>query len=161
MANDTILDLDAMMDSALDAIPEAPDYITPPAGNYMLEVNNVENDKYKDKEQVEKTRIKITYKILSTIDLSDTTQLPVSDGTLFTETFMATEQGVGFFKKQAKNVLNVSTVDGTPLRDIYNTLKGVQFKAAITIRKTPGTGKNLGKEFENATIRPVHEVASA
>lgn len=149
--NATILDLDAMLDSSLDAIPEAPDYQNPPPGLYLLVVEDAAVDSYKDKEQNEKARLKITYKVGATIE---TKEIPVADGTLFTETFTATEQGLSFFKKQAKNILNVSSLDGVPMREVLSSLKGVEFKASLTTSTTKNS--TTGQVYENVRIRPQH-----
>lgn len=147
----TILNLDSMMDDTLDAIPDAPDFMNPPDGLYHILLKDAKTDKYnpKDAPDTEIPRIKILYSVIKTIETKD---LPVPEGSMFSETFQATEQGLGYFKNRAKAVLNVSDLAGVPLRDIYDSLKGVEFNARLTIKKT--TGKD-GTEYENIQLRVI------
>lgn len=153
MAENTILDLNAMMSESLDTIPEAADYSNPPAGEYNLEVKNCEVDSYKSKEGVEKQRLKITYAVAQTLSTADN-EPPVPDGTLFTETFMATEQGLSFFKKRIKDLMAADNVAGVTLADMMDSVKGANVKARITIRKTAKAGVP-GEFYENLNIRIV------
>lgn len=153
MANNaTILDLDALMDSTLDAIADVPDFINPPAGLYQLAVTDAALDEYKSKDGSKASRFKITYKVVDTIE---TTECPVSNGSLFTETFQATEQGLSFFKKQAKALLGVD-ISGVPLREILANLKGIELEAKITVRKS----SKDGKDYENISVRPVQSATA-
>lgn len=151
MTQSTILDLDALLDSTLDNVPDVPDYMNPPAGQYRLGVEDAAIEKMKAKEgEVGGSRIKITYKVVAT---KETKEMPVPDGTLFTETFMGTEQGLGFFKRQVKKIMNTEEVGGVSLRDLVSGLKGTEFDAIITTRTTSSNGKT----YENINVRPVHE----
>lgn len=151
MAENTLLDLDSMMNETLDAIPEAPDFTKPPAGEYQIQVKDATVDKYKDKESNDKQRLKITYTVQDTISTAEN-EPPVPNGSLFTETFMATEQGLGYFKKRVKEVMNISDTAGVSLADMMNSMKGVDFKCRITIKKSPNPE---GGFYENLQIRVV------
>lgn len=155
------LDLSAMLDENLDQVPDAPEFLLPPAGQYNLEVltSKVETYKPKATPDTEVSRIRNMYKIVSTIVVADTREQPVPDGTMFSETFMGTEEGLGYFKKAAKNILHVSELKGVPLREILSTLTGAQFKATITIRQTPKQGAP-GEFYENVQIRVVPPTAA-
>jgi hypothetical protein len=152
MTENTLLDLDNMLNDTLDAIPDAPDFTNPPAGEYRLQVKDAAIDKYKTKDDpnTERQRLKITYSILETISTASNEQ-PVPDGSLFTETFMATEQGLGYFKKRIKEVMGASDVAGVTLSDMMNSVKGTDFNARITIKKSVSNGK----EYGNVQIRVV------
>lgn len=152
MTDNTLLDLDNMLNDTLDAIPDAPDFTNPPAGEYRLQVKDAAIDKYKTKDDpnTERQRLKITYSILETISTAANEQ-PVPDGSLFTETFMATEQGLGYFKKRIKEVMGASDVAGVTLSDMMQSVKGTDFNARITIKKSTSNGK----EYENVQIRVV------
>jgi len=153
MANNTLLDLENMLEETLDAVPDMPDYVTPPAGEYILEVKDSVIDKYSTKKEpdVEKQRLKNTYAILETISTA-TKEEPVPDGSLFTETFMATQDGLGYFKKRITGIMNVSDVVGTSLAQMMDSVKGVTFKARLSIKKSKGAD---GTEYENVQIRVV------
>lgn len=154
---ETILDLDALLDGNLNDVKDVPDFVTPPEGAYMLAINDVALDKREDKDKVEKVVIVITYSVAGTLEVKD---MPVADGSLFTERFQYTEDGKAYFKRAAKNILNVDSVDGASLRDIFAALKdSAPFKAAIThSTSTVGEGANA-KNYTNLRIRPVHAPA--
>lgn len=151
MSNDTILDIDSLLDSNLASTEDVPDFVTPPAGSYMLSIKEAKTEKFESKPKdgkpaIKGLRLKVFYVVDQTID---TKELPVADGSLFSESWMANEDGLKYFKKQAKAILNVKDLGDTSIRDILEGLSGVQFKAAISIRKSG--------EFENVQVRPVHE----
>lgn len=146
----TILDLDALMDTNMDKVETLPDYITPPPGLYVLDVVEAKTEKFEMKETKQVAqRIRITYKIAETKSVK-TGEQPVPDGSLFSESFMGTEEGIKYFKKAAMNILSVTDFEGAKLGDVMEGLKGAQFEAAITIRTTKN---DAGKEFENINIR--------
>lgn len=147
----TILDLDSLLDSNLDDVKDVPDYMNPPTGQYQLSIADAVLEQTKPKDgKPASARFKITYKVDATIE---TKEAPVPDGTLFTETFMGTEEGLGFFKKQVKKIMNTEDVAGVSIRELLEGLKGQEFKANITVRTTVSNGKT----YENVNVRPVHE----
>lgn len=154
MTDTTILDLDALLDSTLDGVVDVPDYLNPPTGNYVLSIIEAEIKAGKaaeGKEKAKPARLVITYRVDST---KETDGVPVPDGSLFTEGFQGTEQGLEFFKKQAKKLLNVEDLNGVSIRDILSSLKEVQnFDAVLTNKKT--TSEDGKREYENVNVRPV------
>jgi len=152
MADNTILDLDAMMNDTLDDIPDAPDFVTPPAGEYRLVVKDATSEKYQTKAEpdVDKQRLKITYSIMQTISTANN-ESPVPDGSIFTETFMATQQGLSFFKKRIKEVMGASDVAGVTMRDMMSSVKGSEFNARLSIKKSTSNGK----DYENIQLRVI------
>lgn len=156
MSDNTILDLEAMLDVSMGSVETLPDYQNPPAGNYVLTVSDAAVDKKKNKEGKENVLIVVTYKVDKTIEVSDTSEPPVSDGTLFTERFQVSEDGLKYFKAQAMRILNVKDVGDASLRDVIDSLKNEQFKARIAYRKS----ESNGKEYTNINIRPFHDSAA-
>lgn len=161
------LDLGAMMDETLDNIEEAVGFTNPPAGEYVINVKDCMVEKYTPKpkdgvQEGEKQRFKLLYEVGSTISLADTKEQPVPDGSLFSETFMGTEEGLGYFKKRVREIMNVGTVDGVKLREIMDAVKGTSFTARIKMRITPKDKSNpaLGT-YENVDITVVAPKASA
>lgn len=148
----TILDLDELMDATLDAVADLPDFVTPPNGLYVLGIYEAEIKK--PKEAGKASRITLTYKVLQTID---TEGIPVADNSLFNEGFQGTEQGLEFFKKRAIKIMNVSDLNGVPLREILAGMKDVEFKARIVVKNTKDAA--TGKEYENVDVRPIHDPA--
>lgn len=153
MTDKTLLDLESMLEETLDNIPDAPDYVTPPAGEYILEVKDSAVDKYSTKKEpdVEKQRLKNTYSIVETLSTA-TKEEPVPDGSIFTETFQATTDGLSYFKKRIASIMNVADVQGVSLADMMDSIKGATFKARISIKKSKGVD---GTEYENVQIRVV------
>lgn len=151
--SDTILDMDALLDSNLAGVKDVPDFIQPPAGNYELGVSDCKIEKYKTKAkdgkpEGEALRIRLTYEVDGVIDVV-AGQLPPASGSLFSENFTGTEDGLAFFKKQAKSIMNVADLGDTSVREIIEALKGSKFKAAVSTRKSG--------EYENVNVRPIHE----
>lgn len=153
-AKKATLDLGAMMDETLDNIQEAPDFNNPPPGLYLLECKEAKVDKYTTKKEpdVEKQRLKIIYAVSSTVELASQKEPPVPDGSLFSETFQATEEGLSYFKKRIREIMNASDLAGVSLGDMMNSVKGTIFKARLTIRVSKGDN---GQDYENVNIRVI------
>lgn len=162
MANETILDLDNMLDMAMDSVEAAPDFCNPPAGDYALKVADVKTEKYTPKAEAGKpvaaensaARIRITYAVVKTIA---TKELPVAEGSLFSESFMYTEKGISYFKRQAMNIMNVKDLTGATMRDVLEGLKDSEFNAKVSVRLSANPA---GGNYENVNVRPVHEAAA-
>jgi len=153
----TILDMDAMLDMKMDEVETLPDFVNPPAGNYRLACKGAKIEKYKSKKEptVEKTRIRTTYAVVETKEVA-AGSVPVADGTLFTETFMGTEEGLKYFKKTAMGILNVTDFEGATMKDVIDGLADQEFDARITVRVTKD---EAGATFENLSIKPFHSPA--
>lgn len=154
-AKPTLLDLDALLDTELDNVETVPDYINPPPGNYILCAKEAKIEKFDVKEDGHKTgaqgnRIRITYAVVSTIDVVEG-ELPVPDGSLFSESFQGTEEGLKYAKKACMNILGIKDFEGAKLREILDGVKDAEFKARVTVRvSTVGN-----KEYENLQIRAI------
>lgn len=162
MSNDiTILDLDAMLDVSMDSVENVPDYQNPPPGAYVLKVKDAKTEKKtgKDASKGDYAIIQITYEVLKTVELAPAAagELPVSDGTMFTERFTISEDGLKYFKKQALKILNVKDAAGATLRDLVGGIVGAEFQAVIAVR----TSTKDGKTYENTQIRPHHDTPAA
>ncbi len=155
----TILDLDAMMDIKMDEVETLPDFVTPPAGNYSLKVKEAKIEKYSSKAEpnVKKSRIRITYIVVETKEVA-AGNLPVADGSMFSETFMGTEDGIKFFKKAAMGALGTTSFEGASIKDVIDGLTDAEFDARITIRST--TDAVTKQVFENIQVRAVAVAAA-
>lgn len=145
----TILDLDAIMGTKIDAVETVPDYVTPPPGIYMLGVKDCKIKKFEMKDGTKAQRIAITYEIKETLDIKGD-EPPYPNGSLFTDSFMGTEEGLKYFKKAAMNILRVSDFDGASMGDVMQGIIGTDFKARITVRKSKD---DKGQVFENTQVR--------
>jgi len=163
MSNDnkdvTILDLDAMMDIKMDDVETLPDFITPPPGLYSLKVKETKIEKYSTKAEpgTSKQRIRMTYVVVNTKEVA-AGNIPVADGSLFSETFTATEDGIKFFKKAAMGVLGVSSFEGATIKDVIDGTIGAEFDARITTRSSKMPD---GTVYENINVRAINEAAAA
>lgn len=153
----SILDLNAMMETTLDTIPDAPDYSNPPAGEYRIGVKEAKVDSYQNKSGEDMQRLKITYFIVETKNTA-ANEAPVPDGTMFTETFQATEMGLSFFKARVKAIMNVSDLVGVSLGDMMGSIKGTEFDCRISIKKSPKPGSTT-EFYENLQIKVVPPAA--
>jgi len=158
----TLLNLNDMIEQTLDTIPDAPDYSNPPAGEYNLLVKDVKVETYQVKEKTkdgvvtpayEAQRLKITYSVNETKSTA-AGEIPVPDGTMFTETFQGTEQGLSFFKSRIKTVMNASDLAGVSLGDMMNSIKGTSFDARISIKKSPKPNSTT-EFYENIQIKVI------
>jgi hypothetical protein len=160
MSENTILDLDALLDASLDNVADLPDYINPPTGLYVIDVDNAEikaPKSAKDKDGNKKaSTIVVTYKVAETVE---TEGVPVPVGSLFSERFQGTQEGLEYFKRKAKNILNTDDLTGVPLKDILAELKNQKGLKGKVI--TAMTKADDGKTYENCNVRFLHEQAPA
>ena len=156
-ANDnTVLDLDTMMDETLDATVEAPDFLSAeeiPAGSYMVQVTGLEmKAPFKAGGA---PRVNVTYTIKETVELVGD-ESPVPNESMFSDGFQWTEQGKPYFKKWAMNVLDTEDMAGVSMKEIFDEIKGTEpFNVRISTKKSIGKGENAGKEFININVRVV------
>lgn len=154
-AQTTLLDMNDILGQSLDDTVDAPEFVNPPSGNYHLNITSAKVEKYssKDKdtqEQTEKMRIRMTYSVKKTVELADPSEIPVADGALFSETFMANSDGLSFFKRQAKNVLGADNIQGVPLKDILAELENDKtISAKVKCKETEGSN---GKTYTNVQV---------
>ena len=157
MAENTILDLDALLDTKMNEVQDVPDYVTPPTGIYMLSVTKSEVEKFdypatKDKAAKKGTKIRIGYKVEQVVECEDS--LPPAVGSLFSDNFQGTTEGLEYFKKQARLILNVKDLGDASLKDVMDGLTGISFKARV-VTKTNKEG------YENARVTPHHDTEAA
>ena len=147
--SNTPANMEDLLNQTLDGVVAAPDFSNPPAGEYRLEVKNAV---LKPPKEVGKNNsIVITYAVVVTYSVTEA-EMPVPDGTMFSENFQYTDKGLPYFMARVIAVLNVEDVAGVPIREMLSSIKGQAFDAKITIKKTPNP---KGGEYENVNIRVV------
>lgn len=151
MQETTLLDLNAMIEQTLDNIPDVPEYVTPPAGDYTVGVKDCKIETYTTKLGTDAQRIRITYYVVTTHEVAGN-EPPVPDGSMFSETFQASQQGLSYFKNRVKAIMNVSDLNGVSLRDVMDSIKGATFDARIAIKRTPNPS---GGFYENVIIKVI------
>lgn len=151
MSEAQVLDLDELLDGTLDNVEDVPEFVSPPSGRYHLAVSNAEVRKNSDK--TKPARLSIQFTVKETISVDSEDELPVPDDSLFSDSFQATEQGLGYFKQAAKRYLQTDDISGVSVRDILEALKDdVSFYAVVTTT-TSGV-------YTNSRIRVVSEEAA-
>ncbi len=155
--NVTILDLDALLDMEMDKVETLPDYVTPGKSLLLLKPKEAGTKERKDKDGNKVMTLQIVYEIQDTLESDEP---PFPNGSLFSDRFQASEDGIKFFKKQAMAILNVKDLDGAKMRDVFDGLVDAEpFKAAITVRTAKDA--TTGKEYTNISVRPLHEKPAA
>ena len=152
MNDQTLLGMDDILSGSLDDTPDAPEFVNPPNGNYVLEIPSVKVEEYETTDgtdKVKKIRIRINYKVAETIELADEGEDRVPDGSLFSETFMTNPDGLSYFKRQAKNVLGADNIAGVPLKDILKEMGGKSIKAQVRSKES----KQGNKTYINTQVR--------
>ena len=154
----TLLDMNEVLDTSIDNVEDAPEFVIPPDGEYMLEVKDSKLEDYKvtlkDGTEEKRVRLKIIYSVVQTHELSNEEEHRVPAGAMFSEQFMTNPQGLSYFKRQAKNILGEETIKGAVIRDILKELpNNHQFNATVKVKRTKGSGDNAGKTYENVQVR--------
>jgi len=158
----TLLDMDSILGQSLDDTPDVPEFINDiPAGSYLLTITKAGVEKYKSKDEdtgleTERMRIRVVYSIQKTIELADPTDIPVPDGSLFSESFMVNENGMQYFKRQAKKTLGTDNIQGASVKEILAEMENdLTLQAKV---KTKSTKADNGKEYKNVQVHIIGTV---
>jgi len=156
----TLLDLDEVLGQNIDGVEDAPEFVTPPAGSYVLSVNAAKAEKYKttDKDsgnEVEKVRLKLIYSVSSVVELEDAEEAPPAVGALFSEQFMTNPDGLSYFKRQAKNILGEDNIKGATISQILQELESgaYSFNADVKLKVTNKKVDGQAKKYTNVQVR--------
>lgn len=160
---ETLLDLDAILDKSMDDVEEAAGFITPSDGVYHLAIPFCKTEKYKTKEDPtkDKYRIKLGYSVIKQLEKSNPSDTESPTNGLFTEVFQFNEQGLGFFKAKANDLL--TNTDGLKVRETIKAINeaALVVKAKVSIKRTPkkeGAGGS-GPDYINVQVK-ILELAS-
>lgn len=158
------LDLGALLDSTLDNIEEAPDFALPPPGEVRIRCEEIKTEKYTPKPKdgkvlPETQRLRFNYSLVHTYSVSNDEQ-PIPDGSLFSETYQGTEEGLSYAKKRIREILNVESVDGVTLRVMMDECKGKEFDARTSYRLTPNPA-DKDNPFKNLNMKVIQRVDSS
>jgi len=130
--------LNSMLDTSMDEVETAAEFLDFPAGEYMLEITKAEAKEYPAKDdKPASVSVGITYAIVETIALQDANQEPAEEGSLNSERFNLNEQGLPYFKRYLTNIFG--EVEGTSLGESINALKGMQITCLVKSREYKGT----------------------
>lgn len=147
---ETLLDLDSVNDMSFDEIPDAPGFVEPPDGVYMLTITKAAIEKYKTKEQEERQRFAHYYGVAEVIELANPDEQAPTVGDKFSERFMMNEQGLKFWKTKAHQILG--EVGKITVANALAELStgNYTFKARVQTKKSKGKD---GKEYRNIQVR--------
>jgi len=155
VSEETLLDLDSVEDMDFDTIEDAPGFVTPPNGLYVLTVTKACIEAYKTKARNGKPsenrkRFAHYYSIDKVIELEDANEQSPKIGDKFSERFMFNDQGLKYWKTKAKSILG-----DIGKQTVANVLKELSngsytFKAKIQLKDTKGDD---GKTYTNVQVR--------
>lgn len=164
--SDALVDIDAMLDGNLANVEAAPDYVTPPSGVALVKVAKVEAELFQKivrDEQGKDTgakedavRIRLTRSIEEYSEYSEDNATPVNAGSLYSDTYLYEEKGLGMFKRDAAAILGVDSVElnDYSLRDIFEALGDTEAKPCIIKTTTTKRGEN---EYTNTKTTVISE----
>lgn len=166
MTTDTLLDLDNLEDMSMENTEAAPEFIEPPSGRYRLgvqvkteayEADETDTDGNKTGEKVPAKRIRFIYTIQEVLELKNKKELTPAEGSLFSESFKATAEGLRYYKRRAMDILG--DLGNATIKDINNTLNedAVSFVADVKTSDTTVVDKETGEKrtFTNTRVRVV------
>ena len=132
----TLLDLEAMADETLDDFQEAAEFINPPAGDYKLKSVSGKIAKFEN-DDGEKQSIRVIIGTVETLELASDEEPPVPDGSLFALSFQGTKEGLETFKREARKITGLESMDGMTLNDIFELFANeLEFHGRISYNKT-------------------------
>ena len=158
---ETLLDLDDLDSLTLDDVDEAPEFMAPPSGKYKLGITQADIQA-REKDGETKQSFRLIYYVQDTIELANQDEDLVPVGTLFSENFQATKQGLEFFKSRMKKLLG-DDLTGISIKDMLAFLpkqfdKDGDKSILTTLRKTLTKDKESGNEYENVRFQKMEVV---
>ena len=154
MSDDTLLDLDSLMEGTLDETEAAPDFVDPPSGKYRLRVKShkAKATEKKDEEtgaDVTKNSLNLIVSVVETVEIADG-EMPVENGSMFSMRYNMTREGLGYFKAFAQKVLGAEAIKGVSIRAIADELCNEEHVFFAAVRQT--TSKYKGKDYTNINV---------
>lgn len=162
MSNDTLIDLDNLDSISLEGVEAAPEFIEPPHGRYRLgvqaKIEEYEKDEVVDKEKtgekIKAKRIRFTYTIQETLELKSKKDLVPAEGSMFSENFSATSEGLPYFKTRSTAILG--DLGNATIKEVINELnnEAISFTADVKTRVSRVKDADGNeKEFTNINVR--------
>lgn len=156
----TLLDLESMADETLDDFQEAAEFINPPAGDYRLKSVSGKIAKFEN-DDGEKQSIRVIIGTVETMELASDEEPPVPDGSLFALSFQGTKEGLETFKREARKITGLESMDGMTLNDIFELFANeLEFHGRISYNKTKDALGNV-KSWLRLRIIPTPVVTEA
>lgn len=128
----TLLNLDDMLGQSLETVQAAPDFVQLENGVYILTVKDTKAEKKASKDKAKGDYILLTlqYEVAEVIEQEGT---PIKVGSLTSESFMFTEQGLPYFKGRVAQIAVANNgseedVNGLSVKEALDAVKGMAFK---------------------------------
>ncbi len=128
----TLLNLDDMLGQSLETVQAAPDFVQLENGVYVLSVKETKAEKKASKDKTKGDYILLTlqYEVADVIEQEGT---PIKVGSLTSESFMFTEQGLPYFKGRIAQIAVANNgseedVNGLSVKEALEAVKGMSFK---------------------------------
>lgn len=131
----TLLDLESLADESLEDIAEAPEYINPPAGDYILRSVSGEIRTYEEDDGTTRQSVRVVIAVKEALELvSD--EPPVPEGSLFSLSFQGTKEGLGAFKRELRKMTGLEVLQPMTLNEYFGMLETeLEFQGRISYRK--------------------------
>ena len=127
--------LDNLLEETLDKVETAPEFVDLPNGEYILHIVKAEPKEYEAKgDRPAGVRVLVTYSVVETVELADSTKSAVDAGSLQSESFNLTAQGLPYFKRYLTNVFG--EVEGTSLGDSIRALENMDISCTVKTKTT-------------------------
>jgi hypothetical protein len=130
----TLLDLESLADESLEDIAEAPEYINPPAGDYILRSVSGEIRTYEEDDGTRQS-VRVVIAVKEALELvSD--EPPVPEGSLFSLSFQGTREGLGAFKRELRKMTGEESLPAMTLNEYFEMLETeLEFRGRVSYRK--------------------------
>lgn len=124
-------------EDTLDDIQEAPDFIQPPAGVYMLKTISGKIGEYTytsdEGEDDSGENIQFVIAVEETVELISDKEPPVPDGSLFMKKYKGTVEDVAKCKRDFRKMAGLDSLAGMSFSNMFDLAKeGLVFKAVIS-----------------------------
>lgn len=155
---ETLLDLDSVENMSFDSIEDAPGFVTPPNGIYILSLDKAAIESYKTKakdgqESENRKRFSHYYGIVAVKELEDVKDQAPPIGSKFSERFMFNEKGLSYWKSKAKDILG-ELGQGVTVANVLQELNSGTYSFIAKIANKKSKGQD-GKEYTNTQVRVV------
>lgn len=128
----TLLNLDDLLGQSLESVEAAPEFVQLENGVYTLTVSEAKAEKKASKDKAKGDYILLTlqYKVEEVVEQEGT---PIKVGSLTSESFMFTEQGLPYFKGRIAQIAVANNgseedVNGLSVKEALEAVKGMSFK---------------------------------
>lgn len=151
MSEANLFDLDAYLDADLNAIPDLPDFVVPPAGSHLVRVKAPKID-------TEKGDVIANFSYLSLIELANPEageEAPKPDS-LMSENYRQgkdnSDPTVGLSRMKKQWELVMQKMGWTTLRELVNGMEGLEVAMTTKVRKYKDKDNNDRTSMQIVTI---------